>query len=171
MKTHIVFVGLVAAQITCFAQDKPDENKKRTWCAAHIREVAPDGKDKRLELELVSQDYLHLVGNFVLARQIEGPVPQLVIQGRFDKHGEFTANVCLEVSDQKDGDWKLIESSFSDKVDVTLTGAPHIDQLFVSVQLDAFQPYIGKFKFCRVSLQTGESDIFPMVWLTEKGPR
>jgi hypothetical protein len=167
MKTHVLFVGLISAQIACFAQDKPDENKKRTWSTGIIREVAPDGKDKRLELELVSQDYLHLVGNFVLARQIEGPAPQLVIQGHFDKHGEFTANVCLEVSDQDDGKWKLIESSFSDKVDVILTGAPHIDQLFVHVQLDAFQPYIGKFKLCKVTFQTGESDVFPMGWLTE----
>jgi len=92
-----------------------------------------------------------------------------MIQGHFDKRGEFTANMSFEVSDREDGNWKRIESSFSDTVDVTLTGAPHIDALFFVVQFDAFQPYIGKFKFCRIALQTGESDVFPMAWLTEEG--
>jgi hypothetical protein len=96
-------------------------------------------------------------------------VPQLVVKGHSNKRGEFTANVSLEVSDQKDANWKIIESSVSERVDLTLTGAGHIDTLFIYVQLDAFQPYIGKFKFCRVVLQTGESEVFPMVWLTEKG--
>jgi len=41
--------------------------------------------------------------------------------------------------------------------------------LFIRIQFDAFQPYIGKFKYCQVTLQTGETDIFPMVWLTENG--
>ena len=134
-----------------------------------MRELAPDGKDTRLEFDGVSQGREHLMGEFVLERRIEGTVPQLAIQGHFNKMGEFTPNVSLEVSDRGDGNWKPIESSFSDKVDVTLTGAPHIDKLFMRIQLDAFQPYIGKFKFCRVALQTGESDVFPMAWLTEKG--
>jgi hypothetical protein len=92
-----------------------------------------------------------------------------VVKGHFNKRGEFSANVSLEVSDQEDGNWKIIESSVSDRVDVTLTGAQHIDALSIYVQLDAFQPYIGKSKFGRVVLQTGESEVFPMVWLTEKG--
>jgi len=73
------------------------------------------------------------------------------------------------VSDRKDGNWKVIESSFSDTVDVTSTAAPQVNQLYLRLQFDAFQPYIGKFKYCQVTLQTGETDVFPMAWLTEKG--
>lgn len=129
----------------------------------------PDGKDRGLSVFSIDQGPEHLIGRFVLERRIEGTVPQLVIQGHFNRRGEFTPNVSLEVSDREDGSWKAIESTFSDKVDVTLTGAPHIDKLFFVVQLDAFQAYIGKFKFCRIALQTGESDVFPMVWLTREG--
>ncbi len=168
MKRHILLVGLIVGQVACFAQDKPDGNKKRIWGASyHITQMGDD-KDRRLEFFDISQGPEHLIGSCVLTRQKEGS-PQLVMQGHLNKSGEFTPNVSLAVSDRADGNWKIIESSFSDKVDVTLTGAPHIDKLFIRIQFDAFQPYIGKFKFCRIALQTGESDVFPMVWLTEKG--
>lgn len=169
MKTCILLLALIAGQMLCLAEDNPVEKEKPTWGASYHRHYLPDGKATRLEGLDVSQGPEHLIGSFALTRQREGTVPQLVIHGHLNKMGEFTPNVTLEVSNQKDGNWKTIESSFSDKVDVTLTGGPHIDNLDVRIQFDAFQPYIGKFKFCRVTLQTGESDVFPMAWLTEKG--
>src|SRR2546423_7814309 len=168
MKTYILLVGLIASQMMfCVGEDTRVEKEKRIWGASYMRELAPDGKAVRLEFDGVSQGREHLMGEFVLERQIEGTVPQLVIQGHFNKQGEFTPTVSLEVGDQQAGPWKIVESSFSDKVDVTLAGAPHLDKLFMRIQLDAFQPYIGKFKFCRVTLQTTETDVFPMAWLTE----
>lgn len=169
MRAGILFVGLIASQVFCWAEDKPIQNEKRIWGSSHMRELAPDGKDRRLDFFDISQGPEHLLGGFALQRQIEGTAPQLVIQGHLNKRGEFTPNVSVEVGDQQAGPWKIIESSFSDRVDVTLTGAPHIDILLMRIQLDALQPLIGKFKFCRVALQTGESDVFPMVWLTENG--
>jgi hypothetical protein len=168
MKTRILLVGLIASQMICSAEDKPAQNEKREWDRSYMLIPVPDDKDRGLEFLSISQGPLHLVATLVLGRRIKGTVP-LVIQGHFDKRGGFTANISLEVSDREDGNWKRIESSFSDTVDVTLTGAPHIDTLFFVAQLDAFQPYIGKFKFCRIALQTGESNVFPMVWLTREG--
>ena len=167
MKIHILFVGLILAQMSCFGQDDPVKEEKRTWGATYYRTVVGNNKDRRLEFDGISQGE-HLVGSCVLARQEKGR-PQLVIQGHLNKIGDFTPNVSLAVSDRKDGDWKIIESSLADKVDVTLTGAPHIDMLFIRIQFDAFQPYIGKFKYCQLTLQTGETDVFPMAWLTEDG--
>ncbi len=169
MKKHILLVGLIASQMICLAGDKPAQPEKREWGRSYMLHPEPDGKDRGLSVFSIDQGPEHLVGRFALERRIAGTVPQLVIQGHLNRRGEFTANVSLEVSDREDGNWKTIESSFSDKVDVTVTGAPHIDQLYVVVQLDAFQPHIGKFKFCRVALQTGESEVFPMVWLTREG--
>jgi hypothetical protein len=168
MKTCALLAGLIASRMPCFAQDHPVTEEKRTWGASYMRTVEGDNKDRRLEFNDITQDPEHLVGSCVLARQNKGS-PQLVIQGHLNKSGEFTPNVSLAVSDRADRDWKVIESTLADKVDVTLTGAPHINILFVRIQFDAFQPYIGKFKFCQVVLQTGESDVFPMAWLTEKG--
>jgi hypothetical protein len=168
MRKHILLVGLTVAQMACFAQDKPEADKKRIWGASYHITQTGDDKDRRLEFFDISQGSEHLVGSCVLTRQKEG-TPPLVIQGHLNKNGEFTPNVTLAVSDREDGNWKIIESSFSDKIDVTLTGAPHIDKLYIRIRFDAFQSYIGKFKFCRIALQTGESDVFPMAWLTEDG--
>jgi hypothetical protein len=165
MKTHILFVGLMVGQIACFAQENSVTKEKRTWGATYWRTME---KAQRLELDDISQGPEHLVGSCVLTREEKGG-SQLVVQGHLNKIGEFTPNVSLAVSDRKDGNWKIIESSLADKVDVTLTGAPHIGQLYLRIQFDAFQPYIGKFKFCQITLQTGEADVFPMVWLTENG--
>ena len=133
-----------------------------------MRELAPDGKDRRFYLFDVSQGLEHLLGAFALERQTER-TERLVLQGHMDKDGAFAPNVSLEVSDHDDGPWTTVESSFSDKVDLSLTGAPHVDKLYVRFPLDAFQGYIGKFKFCRVALQSGEADVFPMGWLTPEG--
>jgi hypothetical protein len=170
MKTCILVVGLIVSQMLCSAQDKPSQSEKRIWGRSYSLHSLPDGKDTRLEVGDISQGPEHLVGVFDLTRQRQGRGRQLVIQGHLNKRGEFTANVSLEVGNQEDGgNWTSIESSFSNEVDVTLTAAPHIEALFIRVQLDAFQPYIGKFKFGRIVLQTGESTVVPLVWLTEKG--
>lgn len=168
-KSHIFLVMLIVSQMRCLADDKTRSDEKHIWGTSHMRELAPDGKETRLALFDVSQGPEHLLGALALTRQVEGFTPQLVIQGRFNEMGEFTPNFSLEVSDRKDGNWKTIESSLSERADLTLTGAPHIEKLYIRIQLDAFQSLIGKFKFCRITLQTGESDVFPMVWLTEKG--
>ncbi len=168
MKTPILVVGLIVSQMLCLGQDKSGQNEKRIWARSYITESLGE-RNPRLELGDISQGPEHLVGMFDLVRNAKETVPQLVVKGHLNKRGEFTANVSLQVGDQQGGNWKIIESSFSDKIDVTLTGAPHIDTLSIYVQLDAFQPYVGQVKFGRVVLQTGESNVFPMVWLTEKG--
>jgi hypothetical protein len=169
MKHHILLFGLIVGHLSCYGHDGAGKTEKQIWGSSYMRELAPDGKDTRLNLFDVSQGPEHLVGGFALTRQVEGATSRLIIEGHFNKSGEFTPNVHLEVSNREDGNWKTIESSFSEKVDVTLAGGVHIGKLYARIQLDAFKPYIGKLKYCRVTLQTGESDVFPMAWLTEKG--
>lgn len=165
MKTRIFFVGLIVAQIACFAQDNPVTEEKRTWGATHF---VTREKFQPFEIDDISQGSEHLVGSGALTREQKNG-SRLMIQGHLNKIGEFTPNVSLAVSDREDGNWKVIESSLSDKIDATLTAGSHVNTLYLRIQFDAFQRYIGRFKFCKVTLQTGESDVFPMAWLTEKG--
>ena len=167
LRIYALWIVLIVSQAICLAQDSAGEASKRTWSRSHIGEYLPDGKDTRLEFGFISQESEHLLCSFVLARQREQK--QLIILGQQTKAGTFTPNVSLEVSDQEDGNWKRIVSSFSEKDNVMLKGEPHVELLSTQVEMDAFQPYIGKFKFGRVVLQTGESDVFPMAWLTEDG--
>jgi hypothetical protein len=163
-QARIVVIALIAALPLCLAQDKSEREKKPIWGATRFRTLE---KFQPLEVDDISQGPEHLVGSCTLTRGKKDR-PPLVVQGHLNEIGEFTPNVSLAVSDRDDGDWKIIQSSFADKVDVTLTGGHHIDHLFIRIQLDAFQPYIGKYKYCQVTLQTGETDVFPMEWL--KGP-
>ncbi len=167
MNTPFLSIVLIISQLVCSAEDNRREDSRQTWYRSRIAEVEPDGKDRRLEVMSFNQESEHLICSFLLIQQREGA--ELLIDGHLNKSGEFTANVSLEVSDQEDGPWKQIDSSFSEKIDVKLIAASHVKNLVTQIKLDAIQPYIGKFKFCRVVLQTGESDVIPMVWLTEKG--
>ena len=163
----LLLIALATSHTVCPAQDSPAPKQKRYWATSYMITREGDDKDTALDGFDVSQGPEHLLGGWALVRQRKGA--PLLIHGHLNKMGEFTPNVSLEVSDQKGGDWKIIESSLSEKVDVTLTAAPHIEMLFFRIQLDALQPYIGNFKFWRVVLQTGESDVLPMEWITEKG--
>jgi hypothetical protein len=154
---------LIAGSVISFAGDRPATEGKRVW---GVTRFSTREKFQPFEIDDISQGPDHLVGSGVLSRENKG-IGQLAIQGHLNEVGEFAPNVSLAVSDRDNGDWKIIESSLSDKVDVTLTGAPHVNMLFLRIQFDAFQPYIRKFKFCRVTLQSGEADIFPMEWLQE----
>jgi hypothetical protein len=165
MKARIFSICLILVETACFAQDKAVTGEKPVWAVTHFRTTQ---KFQPFEIDDISQGPEHLVGSGTLSRENKG-IGQLAIQGHLNKLGELVANVSLAVSDREDGNWKVIESSLSDKVDATLTAAPHVNQLYLRIHFDAFQPYIGKFKFCQVRLQTGETDVFPMTWLTEKG--
>ena len=132
MKTSVFLVGLLLSTMICLAQQESDQNERREWARSYSLHSAPDGKDTGLEVLHISQEREQLLGGFVLFRQRKGSEPQLMIYGHLKK-GDFAANVSLEVSDQEDQNWKTIESSFSDKVDVTLTAASHIENLFIDV--------------------------------------
>jgi hypothetical protein len=154
---------LIAGPVISFAGDHSVTGERRIWGATHF---STREKFQPFEIDDISKGAEHLIGSGILTRENKGR-GQLQIQGHLNEIGEFTPNVSLAVSDRRDGDWKVIESSLSDKVDVTLTAAPHVDMLFFRIQFDAFQPYIRKSKFCRVALQSGEADVFPMEWLQD----
>lgn len=168
MKVNVLLFVLIVGRLVCLAEDPSNPIVKPIWGRSLIGEALPDGNDKRLDCDDISQGPEHLVVSCILTRQDAGTT-QLVIQGHFNKRGEFTPNVSLEVSDREDRNWKTVESSFADVVELTLTGAPRINRLYTTIQVDALQAYIGKFKFCRIVLQTGEYNVFPLIWLTEKG--
>src|SRR2546423_12992572 len=115
MRTYFLFIGLVVGQIVCFAQDSLVPSEKRIWGATHFITRL---KFQPFEVQDISQGPEHLVGSCVLTRE-KKESPALVIQGHLDKIGEFTPNVSLAVSDRKDGNWKIIESSLAEKVDAT----------------------------------------------------
>lgn len=161
MNLLFVLLLITASQITSVAQNSPVGNR-RTWGRSIVGDRIPDGKSKHLELLDITQESAHLVGLFALSRDGDATMPPLAVQGHLDRAGIFTANVALDVSNEMGGGWKSIESSLSEKVEARLTVAPETSSVSILVQLDAFQPYIEKYRFARVALQTGESTTFSL---------
>jgi hypothetical protein len=166
MNIILVLLLILGCQYSCLGQARSVENRK-TWGRSIIGERIPDGKDKHLELVDITQEPVHLVGLVALTRDGDSTTAPLVIQGHLDKTRIFSANLALEVSNEETKDWKSVESSLSDKIEVTLTAAPDIRMICILVQFDAFQPFIDKYRFGRITLQTGESTVFSLLLLTE----
>jgi hypothetical protein len=170
MKTTIITLLAVLAHLTmtesCFAEDKT------WWTRAITGEESPDVKGKRLKLEGVTQDGSDLTGELSLGQDPEAaPAAGLVIQGHLDRAGMFSPNLLYEVANGLTDEWKSVESSFSDNIEVTLTGAPDVRSISMLVSLDPFQPFIGKYRLGRITLQTGEMTVFSLLLLTKDGAR
>ena len=122
-----------------------------------------------LNLLSVNQDPTLLWARMVLERRVPGSTSDLVLVGHLKKDGAFAANVDVAVSEHEDSGWKSVYSSLKEPPDVRLIAAPHIENLFFEVPLDAAKEFLTAAKFCRVRLQTGETFVFPIVWLTPTG--
>jgi hypothetical protein len=109
----LLLIALAASHTVCPAQESPAPKEKPYWGRSYMITREGDDKDTALDGFDVSQGPEHLSGGWALVRQRKGA--PLLIQGHLNKLGEFTPNVSLAVSDQRDGDWKIIESSLRKK--------------------------------------------------------
>jgi hypothetical protein len=84
------------------------------------------------------------------------------IEGIETSDGDFYPQVSFQVADNEQGSqWKTIEASISRPGKSTkLTVAPKSASKALKVDLDVFRPYIGKGKYGRLLLKTGESAVF-----------
>lgn len=170
MKTTIITLLAMLAHLpmteSCFGEDKT------WWTRAITGQEMPDVKGKRLKLEGVTRDGSDLTGELSLVQDPDAAPPVgLVIQGHLDRAGMFSPNFLYEVANEHTEEWKAVASSLSDKVEVTLTGAPDVRDISILVSLNPFQPFIGKYSLGRITLQTGEMTVFSLLFLTkDEGP-
>lgn len=166
MTLRILAVILLVTAVSSFAQVRRDDNSKQLWGRSVISERIPDKKSRHLELQDITQEAVHLVGLLALSKDSSGGAG-LVVEGHLDKAGTFVANASLEVSNDETKNWESIESSLSNTIELTLTASRKVSSVGIPVRLDAFEPYIGKYRFGRVVLQTGEAAVFSLLELTE----
>jgi hypothetical protein len=160
----ILAAVVLLSELSC-AQDSP-----KTWSSGLFWEGKAGKDGKRLELMKVDQDEVHLSGTLSLY-QVLSPGQKgspLVIYGHQGFDGLFAPNVSLQVRNGE-GEWQTVESSFAEPPTATLTIAPGAELIGVRLVLDAFHPLIGKFRFGRITLQTGESMQFPLSILLGPG--
>lgn len=111
----------------------------------------------------LQQDETHLIGKFVFENNLgdAGKPRPVVIPGRKSAEGEFWPQAELQVGDERNGKWKTIASSLTAPASGEITVQPG-STVWLKVELDAFQDFIGKYDLGKVILKTGDEEIFPL---------
>jgi hypothetical protein len=175
IRTTLVLITAVAtvAHYVCAEEARREATipSHDVWSRSYQLTPGPLSGDSHsgLNLLIVQQDPALLWALMVLERRVPGSASGLVLAGHLKKDGAFAANVDVAVSEREDSGWKSVYSSLKEPADVRLVAAPHIEKLYFEVPLNAAQEFLNAAKFCRVRLQTGESFVFPIVWLTPTG--
>jgi len=84
------------------------------------------------------------------------------IDGIETPDGDFYPNVSFQVADQKESlEWTMIAPAISrEGKTITLSVAPKSPSRSLKVDLDIFRSFIGKRKYGRLLLKTGEAAVF-----------
>ena len=69
---------------------------------------------------------------------------------------KFWVNVTAQVSNRVSREWRGMSVNHKRGKNVTLTVPARATSQVLSIDMDVFQPAIGKFKFGKISLRTGE---------------
>lgn len=108
-----------------------------------------------------SEDGIHLVGEFVYMNYKEGDKfpPSRTIGGSKKTDGTFWPCVVAQTSNAIDSQWTMIGNPPTPGEAVSLVVTSKQKQRFY-VNLDMFRPMIGKMKYGKITLETGDSAIF-----------
>lgn len=135
---------------------------ERNWTKG-FRTQPADKQDPagRFFLMFAKQEKLHLIGgcnyeNYVVSNQAPRRV---TIEGAKIADAIFWPDVALQVSNDG-GEWQTIGQAVNDGQPDTIMIEPKGVAYSLLVNLDAFKPMIGKYKFGRLLLKTGEAADF-----------
>lgn len=114
---------------------------------------------KPFELVLVSGEENHVYGLCVFVNTR----PALAaIHGTETPDGEFYPTVLLQVAKREHGKWQTVDSPSTPGKISTLTVEAKRPSKSLRVNLDVFLSMIGKFKYGKIALKTGESAVFKL---------
>jgi hypothetical protein len=111
-----------------------------------------------------SEEGDHVIGKFSFVNYKEGEKPPapVMINGGKKSDNTFWPDVVAQVADDDDN-WKAIgKPSTSGTITVSLMVPAKVDPERFYVNLDIFRPIIGKKKYGRIVLETGDSAIFEL---------
>jgi hypothetical protein len=168
----VIGAVVLGAMVESFASDEKKSEDSDSWGWGHsiIFEHLPTNGPV-LELNSVEQEAIGFFGDLGLSQRGTDVKkrPALIVRGHPARDGTFRPNMEFAVSNDGKNGWVVIESSFSDDPFATLTLDAVNKQIQFHIELDAFKPMIGKYKFGRIKLQSGESTVFPLRELTKQG--
>jgi hypothetical protein len=133
------------------------------WSIA-ITGTRSHGDKPELSLDFVAQEKIHLIGSLTLENILpeDKKVASIVIDGTQGEDGTFRPDATLQVMKQKDGKWETVTSSLINSPTAKLTVYPGMSAFGLRVELDSLKQYIGKYKWGKVILKTGQEAVFDL---------
>ena len=101
----------------------------------------------------------HLIGTASYHEYRATHLP-VTIEGRLDSDSQFWPSVTAQVANDMKGEWKAIETNPPPGRAAIFTVTPSSANIMLHVDLDAFQPFIGKMQFGRMVLKNGVAAAF-----------
>jgi hypothetical protein len=108
----------------------------------------------------------HLFGTCIYFNQKEGPSQDRVTLEVQTDGDELWPLVELQVANDVKGPWKVIGSSGATGVIIKLKIDSEARSPQLRVDLEAYRPFIGKYRFGQIALKTGERAIFELADLS-----
>lgn len=115
----------------------------------------------------LDQGEKHLVGTFAYENYAGaiGTARNAVIEGVEKADGTFWPYVKFEVRKKAAEKWEPLGESSKQGHAATIRISPNTVNYRLTVNLDAFKPFIGKYELGRIILKTGESSEFQLKYL------
>jgi hypothetical protein len=122
----------------------------------------------RFVLTFVRQEPSHLLGICAYENySVRGSSPRVaIIEGIKTADGVFWPDLKLEVSNELSGIWTEVGKSATNGQRVAIRVKPKNINMGLTANLDRFQPLIGKYKFGKLTLKTGEAAVFELSLLS-----
>jgi len=122
-------------------------------------------------LYYIDQDRFHLTGKWWYENGAVGDETpsRVVIQGKRTPDGVFWPDVTLQVKNELAERWETVAKPSSRGRRATIIIEPNSRNFDLTVNLDAFKPFIGKYKLGRLVLKTGETPEFELKYLLPPG--
>jgi hypothetical protein len=148
----------------CLVLPDADAQSKRPWTGTISGHPVPSKHGlPQFVLLAVNQDELHLTGACVYDNSAVGTrtARAITIEGT-ESDGIFWPDVTSQVTNNPAGKWKTIARPVQSAHAQAIIVKPNEARFNLMVALDAFQPLIGKYKFGRVALKTGDAASFEL---------
>lgn len=156
-KDNIIYLILAIAAVVAITSVHGQDR----WFRAVHTDGAEDDAPVTVKLAGVRKGD-ELVGELLISRnvipgQATGP---FVVEGHVTDDGRFVISSRLQVSDDRNGPWRTAASAPDSRQAATVTIFRGLAVTGLDVNVEGLKPFIGKFRFGRVVLKTGEAAVF-----------
>lgn len=161
----IAFLTIICGCLAACQHEEP----KHEWIGAFSAHPMSENANHGLSLFGVEQETYHLIGTWMYVNYDVGDrtATPVTIEGAQTSDGAFWPDLKLQVKKEASGNWDTIAKcsnhwwEFSKKR-TSVTVGRNSENLRLMVNLDKFQPLIGKYNVGRIVLKSGEASEFEL---------